>query len=90
MNSAVDDCLVEGYEALISTRTLPDSNDRYVLAAAIVGETNVIVTQNIRDFPADRLSPFRIDVHHPDAFTGRVLDLDEATAFSAIREARGL
>lgn len=35
MNSAVADCLVEGYEPLIDGLKLPDSNDRHVLAAAI-------------------------------------------------------
>jgi hypothetical protein len=88
LNSAIEDCLVEGYEALIPTLTLPDPDDRHVLAAAIVGEATVIVTMNIRDFPPERLAPFRIDVQHPDTLIRQVLDLDEATALSAIREAR--
>jgi hypothetical protein len=35
MNSAVPDCLVEGYQELIPYLQLPDENDRHVLAAAI-------------------------------------------------------
>lgn len=35
MNRAVPDCLVTGYEALIPALTLPDEDDRHVLAAAI-------------------------------------------------------
>ncbi len=35
MNSAVRDCLVEGYEPLIEGLKLPDADDRHVLAAAI-------------------------------------------------------
>ena len=37
VNAAVPDCLVENYEYLIASLTLPDANDRHVLAAAIVG-----------------------------------------------------
>jgi hypothetical protein len=36
MNKAVADCLVTGYEHLIDQLSLPDPNDRHVLAAAIL------------------------------------------------------
>ena len=42
----VPDCLVTGYEPLISTLTLPDPDDRHVLAAAIHGGATSIVTFN--------------------------------------------
>lgn len=89
LNASIDDCLVEGYEILIPALTLPDLNDRHVLAAAIVGGADVIVTQNLRDFPAAALTPFSIDAQHPDTFIRHALDLDEAVALSAVREARG-
>ena len=41
------DAVVTGYEALIPTLTLPDPDDRHVLAAAIVGGCDVIVTRNL-------------------------------------------
>ena len=41
-----------GYEDLIPGLQLPDPNDRHVLAAAIRGHADVIVTMNLRDFPA--------------------------------------
>ncbi|MFD1547662.1 PIN domain-containing protein [Nonomuraea guangzhouensis] len=34
-NSAVRDCLVEGYEPLVEGLKLPDPGDRHVLAAAL-------------------------------------------------------
>jgi len=37
------DAVVTGYEGLIDSLTLPDANDRHVLAAAIVGRADVIV-----------------------------------------------
>jgi hypothetical protein len=55
MDRHAGDCLVTGYEQLIGSFTLPDPNDRHVLAAAIVGGADVIVTRNLRDFPADVL-----------------------------------
>ena len=50
------DALVTGYEPLVKTIHLPDPNDRHVLAAAITGRADVIVTKNLKDFPADRLA----------------------------------
>ena len=50
MNHATRDCLVTGYEALIPSLDLPDPDDRHVLAAAIVGRCDVIVTQNLFKF----------------------------------------
>ena len=56
MDTAVRDALITGYEAFIETLVLPDPDDRHVLAAAIVGRCDVIVTQNLQDFPEDVLS----------------------------------
>jgi len=88
MDAAIDDCLVSGHEPLIPTLQLPDPFDRHVLAAAIVGRADVIVTRNLRDFPASVLSPYRIEAQHPDVFVRHVLDLDEAAALSAVRDQR--
>jgi predicted nucleic acid-binding protein len=50
MNEAVRDCLVTGHEALIATLSLPDPDDRHVLAAAIHAGAEVIVTCNLVDY----------------------------------------
>lgn len=68
MNRHVKYSLVTGYEPLIETLELPDPNDRHVLAAAIVAKANVIVTNNIRDFPDSALAPHNVQVQKPDAF----------------------
>lgn len=88
MNSAIDDCLITGFESLIPALSLPDPNDRHVLAAAIVGGANVIVTQNLKDFPAETLAPFKIEAQHPDTFIRHLLDLDQAVALEAVRSHR--
>jgi hypothetical protein len=68
MDAHFDDALVEGYEPLIETLTLPDADDRHVLAAAIHCGASVIVTANLRDFPAEALALHAIEARHPDSF----------------------
>lgn len=55
MDKATLDSLVEGYEDLIPSLSMPDENDRHVLAAAVRGEAQVIVTMNLKDFPSEIL-----------------------------------
>ena len=61
MNENVRDCLVAGYEALIPALSLPDPDDRHVLAAAIQGQANVIVTYNLKDFLPGVLSEHGVE-----------------------------
>jgi hypothetical protein len=75
MDTATRDCLVTGYEGLIPALALPDPDDRHVLAAAITGRCEVIVTHNLRDFPEEVLRPFGIEARHPDGFLLDCLDL---------------
>jgi predicted nucleic acid-binding protein len=75
MNAAVADCLVTGFEPLIGGLDLPDPNDRHVLAAAIRSAAQVIVTSNLRDFPAAKLAPYDIEAQHPDDFVLSLVDL---------------
>ena len=55
MEVAVPDAHVVGYQPLIETLTLPDPDDRHVLAAAIFGEVDVLVTWNLRHFPEEAM-----------------------------------
>ena len=73
MDRAVPDCIVSGYEPLIPSLTLPDKDDRHVLAAAINAGADVIVTFNLKDFPDDVLAPYGIHTKSPDDF---ILDLE--------------
>jgi predicted nucleic acid-binding protein len=75
MDKAALDALVEGYEHLIPTLSLPDENDRHVLAAAIEGEAQVIVTMNSKDFPDEVLQRYEMEAQHPDEFILHLIDL---------------
>ena len=68
MDRHFPDAVVTGYTARAAGLDLPDVGDLHVLAAAIEGEADVIVTGNLRDFPADRLAPHGLTAQHPDAF----------------------
>ncbi|MFO0135945.1 MAG: hypothetical protein ACK56U_20305, partial [Planctomyces sp.] len=76
----VRDCLVTGYETLIDAVTLPDPDDRHVLAAAIRAGADLIVTFNLKDFPEKDLKPYGIEAQHPDDFLTFQLDLAPNTA----------
>lgn len=75
MNAHVMDCLVADYEDLIAALTLPDPDDRHVLAAAIRSSADVIVTFNLGDFPSEVLQKWGIEAQHPDDFIHHLLDL---------------
>jgi hypothetical protein len=74
MDRHVRGCLVRGYERWERRLTLPDANDRHVLAAALACVADVIVTFNTADFPAETLRPFGIVALEPDAFAHQLLE----------------
>lgn len=84
MNAAVRDCIVTGFEDLVDGLTLPDPDDRHVLAAAIRCGAQVIVTSNLKDFPAAVLSSFGIEAQSPDEFVLNLIDLAAGTVASVI------
>lgn len=86
MNHAVPDCLVTGYEEMIDSLSLPDPDDRHVLAAAIRCAAQTIVTFNLSDFPADRLARFSIEAVHPDEFVLDLIDLGPGTVCAVVKE----
>lgn len=54
--------------ALEAQLWLPDPADCHVLAAAIAGQADLIVTFNLRDFPARVLAEHGLGAAHPDGF----------------------
>jgi hypothetical protein len=88
MDRSVPDCLVTGFEELIDSLDLPDSDDRHVLAAAIRAQAGVIVTYNIGDFPEDVLDSYGIEAQHPDEFVTHLYDLAPGAVCRAVRSQR--
>lgn len=84
MNEAFDDACVQDWEHLLPAIDLPDANDRHVVAAAIRGRADVIVTANLKDFPADALTRFNLQAQHPDEFVMNQLDLDPDRVMAAL------
>lgn len=88
MERHVLDCLVTQYESLENSLHLPDENDRHVLAAAIKCRAEVIVTKNLRDFPAEILNEFDIEAQHPDEFISNLLDLSPTKVCASVKKCR--
>jgi len=83
MDKHAIDAIVSGYEDLIPALHLPDPNDRHVLAAAIRGGADAIVTMNLRDFPVEATSDWGIEAAHPDEFVTQLFGISPAAVLSA-------
>jgi predicted nucleic acid-binding protein len=88
MNAALDQCLVGGYEPLIPQLSLPDPDDRHVLAAAITAKAEVIITFNLVDFPAQELSKYGVEAKHPDDFVVSLIEENSQEVCKAVEGVR--
>lgn len=79
---------VEGHEPLIEALTLPDPDDRHVLAAAIQCGAQHIITENLKDFPANLLASYNIEAIDADEFLSRTFDLYPSEALEILRQLR--
>ena len=60
MDRHFPDAVVTGYSARTASLDLPDAGDLHVLAAAIEGGADLIVTLNLRDFPRNAPEPLSV------------------------------
>lgn len=88
MNAHARDALIMGFEDLIPSISLPDPDDRHVLAAAIRGRADLIITYNTKDFPEEVLAVYGIQAQHPDEFLTHLLDLAPGTVLAALQRLR--
>ncbi|MEU2198935.1 PIN domain-containing protein [Isoptericola sp. NPDC019482] len=89
MNEVFDDACVTGWEPLLEGLELPDRDDRHVLAAAIRGRAEVVVTANLSDFPDQMLNPLGLHAVSPDDFLLDQLDLDPSSTLEALAAQAG-
>lgn len=68
--------------------SLPDENDRHVLAAAIKVRAQLIVTDNLRDFPNDVLAEFEMEAISADHFIADTMTLDLTRSIASIAQMR--
>jgi hypothetical protein len=90
MRAAVPDWEVaeEAWQSIKKGLWLPDMNDVHVLAAAIAGHADCIVTANLADFPDSVLSIFGLMAIHPDDFLVAQMDLDQVRVLAAFKDQR--
>jgi len=89
MQGAFEDAMVSEYDDfLAAAANLPDPDDAHVLAAALKSEASMIVTENLKGFPAEILAPLNIEAKAADAFIADTIALDLGRAVAAIRRMR--
>ncbi len=85
MDGHFPDAVVTGHEAVAATLVLPDPDDRHVLAAAIHGGADIIVTRNLRDFPVGHVAAHGLVAQHPDTFVAELFEADPEAVLAAVR-----
>jgi hypothetical protein len=67
---------------------LPDEGDRHVIAAAIKSKADIIVTENLKDFPRKMLAKYGIEAKSSDEFIADAISLSPSLAIDAIKRMR--
>lgn len=89
MKAAFEDAMVSEFDKFLCVcEGLPDPNDAHVLAAALKTQAATIVTDNLKHFPPEFVTPLNIEVRSTDAFIADTIMLDTGRAVAAIRKMR--
>ena len=83
MSTAFNDAVVVNWESLDGTFGLPDIDDEHVVAAALVGGADVIVTSNLKDFPPQQI-PKPLTVISPMQFAADTVAVSPDVAYRAV------
>jgi predicted nucleic acid-binding protein len=84
LQSAFPDAAVTEYVTFIDGILVKDLNDRHIVAAAMRGGCEVIVTNNVKDFAG--VEAYNIDAQHPDVFLFHHYALEPTKTIQAIHE----
>jgi len=87
MNNAFPQACVTGWEHLEGALVgiCPDPDDAHVVAAAVFGQAEMIVTSNLKDFPESLLEPFDLQAISPDDFLLYQLDLNHEFVMESLQ-----
>lgn len=90
MREAVPDWEIPevAWNSIAGSLNLPDPKDAHVLAAAIAGHADCIVTRNHQDFPPSIMAVHGIDILDPDEFIVNQWDLDNVPVMAAFKGMR--
>lgn len=88
MKAVLPEADVSNYRHLVPDLNLPDPDDRHVLAAAIAGKASIIVTWNLKDFPARDLLPHGVTSQSPDDFLTALHAAFPDALISSVKSAR--
>jgi predicted nucleic acid-binding protein len=78
------EALIDGFDDLIDQMRC-EPKDRHVLAAAVRGGADAVVTFNRKDFPDEAAAPHGIEIVHPDSFLLRLLGEHADTVIAALQ-----
>lgn len=85
MEAALPAAMITDYQPLLAGLDLPDPDDRHVLAVAITANAQLIVTDNLRDFPAETLARFGLEARGSDDFLIDQIHIDIVTVRHIVR-----
>ena len=85
MTRAFPHALVEEYKSMLVGISLPDPTDVHVVAAAVKGRCDLILTANLKDFPPVALESFEISAQHPDVFLGHHMSLEKEITLKVVK-----
>ena len=85
---AFPEAAVRDYEGLLPSLT-NDPKDRHVLAAAIRGGCPLILTFNLKHFPAESLAPWEIEVRHPQDYLLVLYEMEPRQVVRCLGEIAG-
>lgn len=85
MNKALPDALVDAPGALSDAMPV-NGKDRHVLALAVHVKASILITNNLKDFPASACDQFAVEAMSPDTFLALQVDLDPQLVIEAFEE----
>lgn len=85
MQASFEDACVRDWEDLVAGISLPDPDDRHLVAAALQGRADMIVTANVRDFPTEAWSRWASRSSTPTNFLLNQLDLEPDLTIATLR-----
>ena len=88
INRAFPDASLTPKQALIEASELPDPDDRHVLATAIQSRAALIATDNLKDFPHEKLEIYEVSAVSADQFFSDCITVSELTAVAQMRALR--